>query len=202
MNRIKYIGLLGIVMLAFLVKAQDVTSNIETAKNSYSAQNYDQARVAIQQAMAELNKKVANEVIALLPQTINQFSCQTSQDMVSGWEMGLMSLMVSRNWDSETNSISFSVMGNSPLVASINAALSMPMMMGAGNPNQKKTNIEGYKALLEKQVDENQQISGYSLMVPFQSSLIQLNYSGPIAEQDFLNIVAQIPVSKITQLMQ
>ncbi len=202
MNKIKYIGIIGMVMFVLFAKGQDVISNIEIAKNNFSAQNFDQSRVAIQQAMAELNKKVGNEVIALLPQTINGFSSNSNQDMINGWEMGLMSLMVTRNWNSESQSISFSVMGNSPLVTSINAVLSMPMMMGAGNPNQKKTNIEGYKALLEKQVDENQQIAGYSLMVPFQSSLIQLNYSGFITEQEFLTIVSQIPVSKITQLMQ
>lgn len=188
-------------MSTFAIMAQDVTSNIDVAKNNYSTQNYEKARVAIQQAITELNRKVGQEVIALLPSSIDNFACNISNDMVSGWEAGLMSLMVSRNWGSGENEIAFSVIGNSPLVAGINASLSMPLMMG-GNQNQKKISIEGYKSLLEKQLDENQQVSGYSLMVPFQSSLIQLNYSGSITEQDFLNIVNQIPVSKITQLMQ
>jgi len=184
-----------------MIKAQEVEKYISQASSAYSSEQLELTRSAIQDALRELDIKVGNEVIASLPGEINNMSCKTGNDNVSGTSNGLIGLMVTREWSMDTLRLNFSIIGNSPMLAGINAMLSMPMMMGASN-NQKKVTVEGYKGLLEKRVDDNNQTYGFNLQVPVNNSLFQLEYSGPGSENDFMGLVGQIPVKKIIDLVQ
>jgi hypothetical protein len=184
-----------------LANAQDVEKYISQANSAYASGQLDVTRNAIQDALRELDIKIGNEIIAMLPATINGLASSVNQDNITDASTGMVGLMVNREWIRETESLDFSIMGNSPLLTGINAMLAMPMMLGA-NANQKKITVEGYKALFEKRIDENNQAQGYNLMVPVNNSLIQFEYSGTASENDFMNMVGQVPIRNILALVQ
>jgi hypothetical protein len=202
MNKIyKLISILFLLGYVTLVSAQDVEKYISQANSAYASGQLDVSRNAIQDALRELDIKIGNEIIAMLPATINGMGSSANQDNITDASTGMVGLMVNREWTRETESLDFSIMGNSPLLTGINAMLAMPMMLGA-NANQKKITVEGYKALFEKRIDENNQVQGYNLMVPVNNSLIQFEYSGTASENDFMNMVGQVPIRNILALVQ
>lgn len=184
-----------------LANAQDVEKYITQANSAYASGQLDVSRTAIQDALRELDIKIGNEIIAMLPATINGMGSVVNQDNITDASNGMVGLMVNREWHKDPERLNFSIMGNSPLLSGINAMLAMPMMLGA-NANQKKITVEGYKALFEKRIDENNQVQGYNLMVPVNNSLIQFEYSGTASENDFMNMVGQVPIKNILNLVQ
>ncbi len=197
-----YNTLIALTLLLHIsaVKAQDVEKYISQAHSAYTSGQLEVARTAIQDALRELDIKIGNEIIAMLPKSIQGMNCSPTSDN-SNTSNGMTGLMVQREWTSQHTSLDFSVMGNSPLLTGINAMLAMPIMIGSGG-NQKKITVEGYKALFEKRLDENNQSQGFNLMVPVNSSLIQIEYTGSASENDFMNMVSLIPIKNILSLVQ
>lgn len=92
-------------------------------------------------------------------------------------------------------------MSNSPLVASINAILSIPFMGNSGDGTQKIIKIDGYKGMLQKSVDEDTKKTDYTLQVPIGSTL--MTFTAPdVSEDEVIKMANTIPLSQITKLVQ
>jgi hypothetical protein len=74
--------------------------------------------------------------------------------------------------------------------------------MNTGDSNQKVVKVQGYKSLLNRKVDENNQTSGYTLQTPFTGSMLTMDYSGAISEADFLKYANTLPFEKIIKFAQ
>ena len=75
--------------------------------------------------------------------------------------------------------------------------------MISADSNQKKIKFEGYKALLERKVnEETAKTTGYLLQLPYSSSLLQIEYNGEITEADFLALAKQIPIRQVTEIAE
>jgi hypothetical protein len=196
--------LLFILLSSFTLRAQEFDKQIDKARSAYESGNYEESRFAVLNALHEIDIKIGQEVLALLPVKIESLSFDKSADYITGTDLGYAGLYIGRTWRSSgIETLSLSVIGDSPLLTSVNAFLALPIIMASADSNQKKIKVEGNRAMLERNVDEESgKTSGYSLMIPSGNSMLQLNYTGEISEENFLSMVKQIPVANVIKKSQ
>lgn len=186
--------------LAGVGHAQDFSKSITTARSSYSAGNLEGARFAMQQMLNDLDMAIGREVLKMLPSKMGSAPWNTDSDNVTA-NTGLAGVMVHRDYGTGEEMYNIDLMSNSPLVASINAILSIPFMGNSGDGTQKIIKIDGYKGMLQKSVDEETKKTDYTLQVPIGSTL--LTFTAPDASEDeVIKMANTIPLSQITKLVQ
>jgi hypothetical protein len=196
------ISLIFLSIITFLSSnAQEFEKQIATARSAFEAGNYEESRFAVQNALHEIDIQIGKEVLAVLPEKVNNMSYIKTSDQVTG-SGASVGLYVERVWGNlSAENLNFSVISDSPLLKMVNTFLSLPMIMSSADSNQKKIKVEGYKAMLERNINEESgDVTGYSVMIPYSNSLLQLNYTGKISEEDFLAMIKQIPVAKVTEI--
>ena len=196
----------SIILILFTLipmRAQEFDQQIAKAKSAYDAGNYEESRFAVQNALHEINVKIGQEVLKVLPEKVNDMPCNPTSDQMTGSGTDYAGLFINRIWEkTEAGHLEFSLISDSPLMKTVNTFLALPLVMGGADSNQKKIKVEGYKAMLEKNIDENSNVTGYSLMLPYSNTLLQLNYTGSTTEEAFMAMVNQIPVAKVTSIAQ
>jgi hypothetical protein len=90
-------------------------------------------------------------------------------------------------------------MNNSPMIAGLNALLSLPMM--GGDPNQKQVKVQGYKSILRKEIDSETGKTNYELQTPFNNTLLTLKVLDT-NEAEILGFANTIPLAKIAEFAQ
>lgn len=196
-------NLLSLILFSFVFStafSQDFNKNISTARNSYSSGNLEDARFAMQQMLNDLDMAIGKEVLKMLPVKMGSASSNTSNDNVTA-NTGLMGVIIHREYDSGEKKMNLDLMSNSPLVASINAILSIPFIGNSGDGTQKVIKVDGYKAMLQKSVDDQTKKTDYTLQIPIGSSL--LTFTAPDSNEDeVIRMANTIPLSQITKLVQ
>lgn len=186
--------------LAGIGHAQDFSKNITTARSSYTAGNLEEARFAMQQMLNDLDMSIGREVLKMLPSKMGSAASNTSTDNVTA-NTGLAGVLIHRDYGTGEKMYNIDLMSNSPLVASINAILSIPFMGNSGDGTQKIIKIDGYKGMLQKSVDEETKKTDYTLQVPIGSTL--LTFTAPdVSEDEVIKMANSIPLSQITKLVQ
>ena len=199
MNRLSSLFII-IFTVSTTVIAQDFNKNITTARNSYAGGNLEEARFAMQQMLNDLDVEIGKEVLKMLPTKMGPLSSNSSNDNVTA-NTGLAGVLVHRDYGTEGQILNLDLMSNSPLVASINAILSIPFMGNSGDGTQKIIKIDGYKGMLQKSVDEETKKTDYTLQVPLGSTL--LTFTAPnTSEDEVIRMANTIPLSQITKLVQ
>jgi len=180
--------------------SQDFNKNIATARNAYSGGNLEDARFAMQQMLNDLDIIIGKEVLKMLPAKMGAFASNAANDNVTA-NTGLAGVIIHRDYGAEDRKVNLDMMSNSPLVASINAILSIPFMGNSGDGTQKVVKIDGYKGMLQKTVDEQTKRTDYTLQVPIGSTL--LTFTAPNSTEDeVVRMANTIPLSQITKLVQ
>jgi hypothetical protein len=183
-----------------VVQAQDFNKNITAAKNSYAGGNLEDARFAMEQMLNDLDLLIGKEVLKMLPVKMDAAGANTKNDNVTA-NTGLAGVVIHRDYGAGDKVFNLDLMGNSPLVASINAILSIPFMGNSGDGTQKIIKVEGYKGILQKTVDEESKKTDYTLQIPIGSTL--LTFTAPDSnEADVVRMANTIPLSQITKLVQ
>src|SRR5687768_6763856 len=173
--------------------SQDFNKNITTARNSYAGGNLEDARFAMQQMLNDLDMAIGKEVLKMMPLKMGTLTSNSANDNVSA-NTGLAGVIVHRDYGTEEKKLDLDLMSNSPLVASINAILSIPFMGNSGDGTQKVIKIDGYKGMLQKTVDEESKRTDYTLQVPIGSSL--LTFTAPNTnEEEVIRMANTIPLS-------
>lgn len=195
---------LTLFILSLLLSAagfsQDFDKNIATAKNAYAGGNLEDARFAMQQMLNDLDMAIGKEVLKMLPTKMGASASNSANDNVTA-NTGLAGVIIHRDYGTAEKQISLDLMSNSPLVASINAILSIPFMGNSGDGTQKVIKIDGYKGMLQKSVDEETKKTDYTLQVPIGSTL--LTFTAPnTSEDEMIRMANTIPLSDITKLVQ
>jgi hypothetical protein len=192
-----------LIILLFLSTGsfgQDFNKNVASARNSYAAGNLEEARFAMQQMLNDLDMAIGREVLKMLPAKMGSFSSNASNDNVTA-NTGLTGVVIHREYGSGDKILNLDLMSNSPLVASINAILSIPFMGNSGDGTQKVIRIDGYKGMLQKTVDEETKKTDYTLQIPIGSTL--LTFTAPdTSEEEVVRMANTIPLSQITKLVQ
>lgn len=180
--------------------AQDFDKNLSTAQSAYSAGNLEEARFAMQQMLTDIDMIIGREVLKVLPTKMGALDANTSSDNVTA-NSGFAGVIIHREYGSAEQMYSLDLIGNSPLVASINAFLSIPFIGNSGDGTQKVVRLSGYKGMLQKSVNEETGITDYTLQVPLGSTLLTLNAPNT-TEDGVMKMANTIPVAEITKLVQ
>lgn len=180
--------------------AQDFAKNLATAKSSYSAGDLENARFAMQQMITEIDIALGREVLKLLPAKLEAMPANTKSDNVTA-NSGLAGVMIHRDYGTGDKISNIDIMGNSPLVASLNAILQLPFMGNSGDGTQKVIKVDGYKGMLQKSVDSETNKTDYTLQIPLNSSLLTLVVPNS-TEAEVIKIANTIPVSQIAKMVQ
>jgi len=190
--------------ITMMAEAQEFDKSLASAKASYNSGNLEDARFNLENALREIDAAIGREILKVLPTTLGGMNSDVKNDQVTGMSGGLTGgLYVQRRYgkDQEKNA-TLDIISDSPLMAGINAILAMPMIMNSGDSNQKVVKVQGYKSLLTRESDENNQTTGYQVQTPFNSSLLTLDYNGSISEAEVLKLANSLPLEKIIPLAQ
>lgn len=195
----KLLLILTALFTGFILHAQDFNKNLALARSAYSAGKLEDSRFAMQQMIQELDIIAGKEVLKVLPAKLDTLSANTANDDV-GAAIGFAGAVIHREYGSGDKTASIEVISNSPLIASVNAILSIPFIGRAGGDNQKVIKIEGYKALIQKNIDEVTKKTLYNVQVPLNSTLVTLKTDG--YDGDIEKLASTLPISQIAKTLQ
>lgn len=195
----RYTVLILLFFFAVAANAQDFSKDIADARASYSAGKLADAHFSLEQAIQEIDMVVGKEVLKLLPESMNGANAITTDDQVAA-NVGFVGATVHRAYGNSGSQVE--VISNSPLIATLNTFLNMPLMGGMmRNSTTKIIKVQGYKSRLEKQGDNENGKPNYQLQIPFKSILISITANG-MDENNVVSFANSIPLDKITALIQ
>lgn len=196
----KYSIFISILFFTVSVNAQDFSKDIADAKSSYAAGKLADAHFSLEQAVQEIDMIVGKEVLKLLPAKMNDQAAVEKDDQVTA-NVGFVGATVHRSYGDTTGS-QVEIISNSPLIASLNSFLNMPLVGGMmRNSTTKVVKIQGYKSRLEKLGDNDNGKPNYQLQIPFKSALITITANG-MDENAVMSFANSIPLDKIAALIQ
>jgi hypothetical protein len=196
----KNILILLTITASFAVQAQDFNKDLASARSAYGAGNLEDARFAMQQMLNDIDVIVGKEILKLLPAKMDAMASDAKKDNVTV-NTGLTGVTIRRDYGTGAKTADLEIMGNSPLVASLNALLSIPMVGNSGDGTQKTVKVQGYKGILEKKADAETGKTNYTLQLPVNGTLITFN-ANDTNEADVLRLANTIPVTQIAKLVQ
>jgi hypothetical protein len=197
-----------LIFIPFLVTTRlalaqdDVEKSMSEANDFYASGKLQDARFSLQQTLQALDVVIGKEILKILPNELNQFTCDVKQDNVMGSSGGMVGLNVSKYYFDKSDSsktLNISVINNSPLIGTINAFMTNPMFMNSANSNQKTVRAAGYKSMLTKRMNDNV-ITGYELQIPFGQSLITFTCDGITKEPDMIALAEKVDIKSIIAL--
>lgn len=180
--------------------AQDVETSLNEARKAYKAGNLEEARYNLQQAQNEVDLAMAKEILTLLPATLGDMPFTDDDETVGSASIGFAGLFVSRTYSGdEGKSANLQIIADSPMLAGLNAMLSLPMM--GNDPDRKRVRLAGYRGMLNKNQHETGEVS-WELQVPFGSSLLSINFDGINDEKKIMEMANTIAIEKIAKMLQ
>jgi len=195
----KYLIILASTLFTTTVFSQNFTTDIANAKTAYASGKLEDAHFALQQAMQEIDIIIGKEVIALLPAKMDNFAANTKDDNIMN-NVGYMGSTIHRSWG-QNNDVDLSIIGNSPLIQTLNAFLNTPVLGGMmSNGNNKIIKVQGYKAQLNKEDNGNGQ-TNYTIQIPLGSSLITF-VAKNTTDTQITTWANTLPLQQIAKLLQ
>ena len=178
--------------------AQDFPTMLSQARSSYQSGDLEDARFALQEALNEINRVIGNEILGMLPGEMKGMDAVEDGDQITGTAGGFAGLYVSREYSDSTRTASVEIISDSPMLAGINSILTMPAF-AASDPNQKRIRVGSYKALMTKDLTENDEVS-YTVQVPAANLLLTFRTSGIADETEVIELANSLPMDGITKI--
>jgi hypothetical protein len=197
---IKNIFFLSCLLFAISAQAQDFNKNLATAKSSYGSGNLEDARFAMQQMLTDIDILVGKEMIKILPSKFDALAVNPKADNVTA-NTGFSGVVIHRDYAAPDKTASLDIMSNSPLIASLNAILSIPFVGNSGDGTQKVVKVQGYKSVLQKTDDTETGKVNYTLQIPLNSTLITLTGNNT-TEAEMLKWAGTLPMPQIAKMVQ
>jgi hypothetical protein len=192
---------IALVFASQVVMAQEFDKNISTARSSYASGNLQDSRFAMEQMLRDLDMAIGKEVLKLLPTKVGSLAVNEKEDNVTG-SGGYVGLYVNRHYGTDSKRASIEIINNSPLITSLNAILSMPVIGGMmRDENQKIVRIQGYKSILNKLVNADTGKTNYELQIPMNNTLLTLKIEDS-TESEVTTAANAIQLAKIVQMAQ
>lgn len=198
----KKISLILLAAIAgFTASAQDFTKNVTTARSSYSSGNLQESRFAMEQMLRDLDVEIGKEILKLLPAKVGTLNANTKEDNVTG-NSGYVGLFVQRTYGADPKDATIEIINNSPLITSVNAILSTPILGGMmRDENQKVIKVQGYKSLLNKTVNAESGKTNYELQIPLNNTLVTVRMNDA-SESEITAAGNSIQLAKIVEIAQ
>ncbi|MDB5245976.1 MAG: hypothetical protein JWQ40_370 [Segetibacter sp.] len=197
----KKLLVLSIVLIAATaLNAQDFKKDVAAAKTSYNAGKLEDAHFALQQTLQALDITIGKEVLKLLPSKMDTLQLNAKDDNVTG-NVSFVGATIHRSYGAGTKKASIEIVNNSPMLATLNAFMTSPLLAGLGNDGKSKVlKIQGYKSRLTKE-DNGDAAQTYKLEIPFSNALITLNVNNT-SETEIVALANSIPLEQIARLIQ
>jgi hypothetical protein len=194
-----YLVLIFILFIGAAAYSQEFSKDIAAAKASYASGNLADAHFSLEQSIQELDMIVGKEVLAILPKDFNGLAADEKQDQVTA-NIGFVGATVHRQYGDQGSQVE--IISNSPMIATLNSFLNMPILGGMmRNSTTKVVKVNGYKSRLEKDGENADGTSNYTLQIPLKSALITVTAKGT-DENKILSFANNIPIEKIAALIQ
>jgi hypothetical protein len=191
---------IAIVLSSQIAMAQEFDKNISTARTAYASGKLQDSRFAMEQMLRDLDMAIGKEVLKLLPAKLGSLAVNEKEDNVTG--SGGVGLYVNRHYGVDPKRGSIEIINNSPLITSLNAILSMPVIGGMmRDENQKIIRVQGYKSILNKNVNTETGKTHYELQIPMNNTLLTLKIDDT-NESEITAAANAIPLAKIVQMAQ
>lgn len=195
----KYYLLAAVLFSAITLQAQDFGKNISDAKASYTSGKLADAHFSLEQAIQEIDMIVGKEILGMLPKDFNGQAVKMKDDQVAA-NVGFVGATVHREYGDSGSQVE--IISNSPMIATLNSFLNMPIMGGMmRNSTTKIVKVSGYKARLEKDGENEDGSSNYTLQIPMKSALITVT-AKKMDENKVLYFANNLPLDKIATLIQ
>jgi hypothetical protein len=188
------------IILAFAAKAQDFKKSVSTAKTSYASGKLEDAHFALQQMLSELDIIIGKEVLKLLPAKMDSLKSNASDDNVTG-NISFVGATIHRTYGMGTKKAELDIVNNSPLLGTLNALISTPLMGMFNDGKTKILKVQGYKARLTKEEDSDAGKPTYRLEMPFSNALITLKVNNS-SEAEVTSMINTLPLDQIAKLIQ
>jgi hypothetical protein len=155
----------------------------------------------MEQMLRDLDMAIGKEILKLLPAKLGTLPVVDKEDNVSGTG-SYVGLYVNRHYGSVPKQGSIEIINNSPLINSLNMILNMPMIGGMmTDENQKVIKVQGYKSILNKDVNTETGKTNYQLQIPMNNTLLTVKMDDS-SEGEITGVANGIPLAKIVQIAQ
>lgn len=199
MKNLLYIFL---VLAGFSASAQDFDKNLASAKSSYGSGDLENARFAMEQMLRDLDMAIGKEILKMLPAQVGALKVNEKEDNLTGGAGYAGGLYVHRSYGASPKSGQIEIINNSPLINSLQAILTTPVLGGMmRDENQKQIKVQGYKSLLTKSVDSETAKTNYELQIPMNNTLVTVRMDDT-NEQEITAAANSIPLAKIVAIAQ
>lgn len=189
-----------LTIVSVAVFAQDFDKNLASAKAAYSSGKLEDARFAMEQMMNDIDMAIGKEILKLLPAKLGTSASNPKSDNVTA-NTGLAGVLIHRDYGTDPKMLKIDIMGNSPLVGSLNAILAMPFIGNSSDGTQKHVKVQGYKGVLQKTIDSETNKTDFTLQIPLNTTLLTLVVPDS-NEGDVLKMAETIPVPQIAKMVQ
>lgn len=187
---------------SFAATAQEFDKNLTTAKSSYGSGDLENARFAMEQMLRDLDIAIGKEILKMLPTTMGSLKSNDKEDNLTGGSGYGTGLFVQRTYGADPKRGQVEIINNSPLINSIQAVLTTPVLGGMmRDENQKQIKVQGYKSLLTKNVNSETAKTNYELQIPMNNTLLTIRMDDS-NESEITAAANAIPLAKIVQLAQ
>ncbi|HUH32996.1 MAG TPA: hypothetical protein VLZ28_03530 [Daejeonella sp.] len=177
----------------------DVNANLTDAEVAFKANNYGEARYAVQQAMLGVEMEIGKKILIGLPESVSGLKFDKADDKVTSTGWGWVGLTIQRKYGEGDKQLTTTIANNSMWMSAINLYFANGGYAQTSSDNQKwkQTKVKGNKALIE--YDES---SGYKLTVPIgQTSLIIWEGVNFATEQDIMNAANSFDIDSIKKTL-
>ncbi len=186
--------------LTVVVSAQDFNTNLASARSSYSSGDLENARFSMQQMLNDLDILIGKEVLKMLPAKFDAYASNAKNDNVTA-NTGFAGVVIHRDYGTEAKMVKIDIMGNSPLVGSLNAILALPFVGNSSDGTQKQIKVQGYKGVMQKNTDTETNKTEYTIQIPLNSTLLTLVVPDS-NEAEATKFASQLPVQQIAKIVQ
>lgn len=202
-TRLTIITLLLALLVSPVIKAQEMTYQdfLDEAAASLQTENYKEAINSLQMAIGELEKLMIAQIRDILPTEVMGYTAEQSDDESAGMgAMGMFGggLSIERNYfktpDNWDDYFQLAVVGNSPMLASVNMMLSNSMYLSSAGGKIIKVGTR--KGLLTDEGDGN-----FTFQLPLSSSLITIEGYGFSSSDAFMAVVNKINIEEIAKAL-
>lgn len=189
------------VLASTTAYSQEFDKNVATARSSYSSGDLENARFAMEQMLRDLDIEIGKEILKLLPTQIGKVKANPKEDNLTGGA-GYGGLYVQRHYGDTLRSGQVEIINNSPLINSLQAILTTPVLGGMmRDENQKQIKVQGYKSLLTKSVNSETAKTNYELQIPMNNTLVTIRMDDS-NEAEITAAANSIPLAKIVAIAQ
>ena len=112
-------SILTLIATNCIAQAPDFAKDIATAKTSYQAGKLEDAHFALLQALQEIDIRIGQEILKLLPQQLDTMKANIKEDQVTG-NAGFVGSTILRTYG-VSRGCELSIIGNSPLIGTLNS---------------------------------------------------------------------------------